>query len=228
MSAGTTFDVRACTDRKTVTASVECRTTTERVASSGSFGAALRAQPVTLNEPRTSLGHVHPLHTDGSSSVGSRGGARDRPFGPRRARHRRLARARPRRRAHARACGSGRRDRGHPSRVRSLGGDGQLGLSRDGSARAGDGLHGVDGGRDPRHGASRARAQVRRHRPRSGGRDSRKNAHGARVARHPDQQRRHARSRRAVPRPEPRPLGARSPREPDVAGSTAPRRPGRT
>ena len=38
---------------------------------------------------------------------------------------------------------------------------------------------------------------------------------GARLGRHPRQQRRHARPRRAVPRPEPGALGARPPRQPD-------------
>ena len=50
----------------------------------------------------------------------------------------------------------------------------------------------------------------------------------ARLGRHPRQQRRHARPRRAVPRPEPRAVGARPARQPHAAASTARRRSGRT
>ena len=62
---------------------------------------------------------------------------------------------------------------------------------------------------DPGHGPARRRDQVRRHRPRPGQGDGRPRRRGVRLRRHPDQQRRHARPRRPVLGPEPRPLGAR-------------------
>jgi len=68
---------------------------------------------------------------------------------------------------------------------------------------------------DPGDGPAVGGDQVRRHRPRAGRRRRRADGEGVRLRRHPDQQRGHARPRRAVPRPEHRAVGARPPRQPD-------------